>query len=340
MSYDLKTLIVFDTNSLRKVRTNAKEREIIDYSNFDFGAPFKKVYSYINENKISDIIHLSIPEMVLRELMTQCERQYQKEQKIIEEALSRISEIPHKNGLALNDPNVEFQYKEFIKQKAEEVLKKYNVVIMPFDESKIPIMFNNMLGKVLDIEDVKSPFRPKDAGFKDSVIWECLLNYSGIKNYRKVIFLTKDGDYKDNCYTEFNSLWENQEIIIRKNETEVIVEITKMYNDYLEERELYDFAGSDYFLAVLNEALKEKTMITINDLDKPIRSFQIVNPNSNVIRTPPTEDGAEHITITSKIAITYQWDEETKVQEVEASTLLADEETKELISIEFDFDLQ
>src|SRR5690606_682212 len=119
MGYKTKSLIIFDTNSLRKVRINSKEREIIDYSNFNFGSPFHKIKSYIEEKKIENVISLAIPEMVLLELQNQCEKQYQKEFKIIKEALNRIGEIPSKNGITLTDPDEEFIYRDYINEKIE-----------------------------------------------------------------------------------------------------------------------------------------------------------------------------------------------------------------------------
>jgi hypothetical protein len=340
MSYKLKTLIVFDTNSLRKMRTNAKEREIIDYSNFGFAAPFRKIKTYLAEKKITDIIHLGVPEMVLRELINQCEKQYAKEQKAITEVLTRIAEIPNKQKITINDPDANFDYTTFIKEKVEAVIEEHGVTKIPFDDAKTPQMFKNMLEKVLDVEDVKSPFRPKDAGFKDNVIWEGLLNYEGIKDYDKVIFLTKDGDYKENCYTEFSNLWPEKDIFIRKDETQVILDIERIYGDYLSEKEIIDYAESEYFIGYLNEQLKEKTMITIDEIEEPIREYRIDAPCNSVTRLPPKEDGEENIMITSKVIVVYKWDEETREQTVEASTLLYDQETKEPISTEYDFNLQ
>lgn len=46
MSYKLKTLIVFDTNSLRS--TDAGE---VAYSFFAFGRPFQVIETYIIENR-------------------------------------------------------------------------------------------------------------------------------------------------------------------------------------------------------------------------------------------------------------------------------------------------
>ena len=56
MSYKLQTLVVFDTNSLR--RTEAGERA---YSFFAFGRPFQVIEDYILEKNLNEDIHIAIP---------------------------------------------------------------------------------------------------------------------------------------------------------------------------------------------------------------------------------------------------------------------------------------
>lgn len=340
MSYKIKSLIIFDTNSLRKVRLNAKEREIIDYSNFDFGSPFKKIKKYLEEKKIENVIHLGIPEMVILELQNQCEKQFQKEYKVIQEALSRLAEIPSKNGIALADPDQEFNYRYFITEKVEAVIAEHNIVKIPFDEAKTTIIFKNMLEKVLDVEDVKSPFRPKDAGFKDNVIWESLIRYDDIGEYDKIFFLTKDGDYKENCYEEFNLMWPEQEILIRKDPAQIIIDIERIYQEYLAEKELYDFTESDVFTQTLTNDLAVKQSIQIGENTFQITGYTVDNFASKIEKLLPDEDEVENIAITSEITISYLLNEETLTQEVIATTLLFDEETKEIISTEYDTELK
>ncbi len=55
MCYKLKTLIVFDTNSLRS--TDAGE---VAYSFFAFGRPFQVIEEFIIEKSLTDDIHIAI----------------------------------------------------------------------------------------------------------------------------------------------------------------------------------------------------------------------------------------------------------------------------------------
>lgn len=339
MSYKIKSLIIFDTNSLRKVRINAKEREIIDYSNFNFGSPFQKIKTYLVEKKIENVIALGIPDMVLLELQNQCEKQYHKEYTVIQEAINRIAELPAKNGIALADPDNEFIYKNYINEKIESVINEHNVIKIPFDETKTVSIFKNMLDKVLDIEDVKSPFRPKDAGFKDNVIWESLIRYDDINKYDKIFFLTKDGDYKDNCYEEFKKLWPEQDIYIRKEPAQVIIDIERIYQEYLAEKEIFDFTESEIFKETLERDLSSKQKIDIDGNEYQISSFTINNYAVKIEKQLPDEDEVENITVTSDITIEYLFEEENKQIKIIGTTLLYDEPSKEILETTFDPEL-
>lgn len=339
MSYKIKSLIIFDTNSLRKVRINAKEREIIDYSNFNFGSPFQKIKTYLEEKKIENVIALGIPDMVLLELQNQCEKQYQKEYSIIQESLNRIAELPAKNGITLADPNNEFVFKNYIIEKIESVIAEHKVIKIPFDETKTVSIFKNMLDKVLDVEDVKSPFRPKDAGFKDNVIWESLIRYDDISKYDKIFFLTKDGDYKDNCYEEFKKLWPEQDIYIRKEPAQIIIDIERIYQEYLSEKEIFDFTESEIFKETLEKDLSSKQKIDIDGNEYQIVNFGINNYAVKIEKLLPDDNEVENIKVTSDITIEYLFEEENKQIKIIGTTLLYDETSKEILETTFEPEL-
>ena len=330
---------MFDTNSLRKVRINAKEREIIDYSNFNFGSPFQKIKNYLVEKKIENVIALGIPDMVLLELQNQCEKQYQKEYTVIQESLNRIAELPAKNGIALADPDIEFIYKNYIIEKIESVIVEHKVIKIPFDETKTVSIFKNMLDKVLDIEDVKSPFRPKDAGFKDNVIWESLIRYDDINKYDKIFFLTKDGDYKDNCYEEFKKLWPEQDIFIRKEPAQIIIDIERIYQEYLAGKEIFDFTESEIFKETLKRDLSSKQRIDIDGTEHQIVKFTINNYAVKIEKQLPDENEVENITVTSDITVDYLLGEEIKQIKTCGTTLLFDEPSKEILETNYEPDL-
>jgi hypothetical protein len=196
-----------------------------------------------------------------------------------------------------------------------------------------------MLDKVLDIEDVKSPFRPKDAGFKDNVIWESLIRYDDINKYDKIFFLTKDGDYKDNCYEEFKKLWPEQDIFIRKEPAQVIIDIERIYQEYLAEKEIFDFTESEIFKETLERDLTSKQKIDIDGNEYQISSFTINNYAVKIEKQLPDEDEVENITVTSDITIEYLFEDETKQIKIIGTTLLYDEPSKEILETTFEPEL-
>src|SRR5690606_30437455 len=196
-----------------------------------------------------------------------------------------------------------------------------------------------MLEKVLDLDDVKSPFRPKDAGFKDNVIWESLIRFDDIGKYDKIFFLTKDGDYKDNCYEEFKTLWPKQDILIRKDPGQIIVDIERIYQDYLAEKEIFDFTESQFFKETLDKTLSTKQKIDIGGVEYPIVSFSIDNYAIKIEKQLPDENEVENIVVISDIEIEYFSGSENIQIKIIGNTLLYDEPSKEILETTFEPEL-
>ena len=165
------------------------------------------------------------------------------------------------------------------------------------------------------------------------------MNFEEVPNYDKVIFLTKDGDFNTHCKSEFKAKWERH-ISIEKDENNVIAEINRDYGNYIKERVIHDFAQSEYFEGYLKDELNSKSLIMVDEIEEPIREYRIENICSNVERIPPNDEGIQNILITSKIKIVYKWDDDTKEQDVVAITTLYDDDTKEIISTEYNPSLQ
>ena len=69
-----KTLIVFDTNKLRSTIGGSPS-----YGSFGLSKEFQEIKSFIDKKKLSGIIHLAIPRIVLDELSIQKLEQFQKD---------------------------------------------------------------------------------------------------------------------------------------------------------------------------------------------------------------------------------------------------------------------
>jgi PIN domain len=332
----LKTLIVFDTNSLRS--TEAGE---VAYSFFTFGKPFQVIEEFIIENKLSDDIHIAIPNWTIEELKDQKQRQYKTDIEEFKKLAKRLSGLPHIDAEAITLPAATFDCAAFVGEKAAEYLGTKSIRLLDIREEHANIVLQSMMSRVMRDESKKAPFahigKYKDAGFKDNLVWESLMHYEGVGEFDKVIFLTKDNDYK-NCDAEFKHKW-NKHFSILKDENNVIVEIKKDYGNYIEERAIYDFARTEYFREYFNSELKDKTFIVIGETEYNIQSLTI-NPCKLVNRLTPNEDGIENIEILIDIAIGYTNKSDNEQQIVESITLLEDEESRDIISTEFNFELK
>jgi hypothetical protein len=334
VSYKLKTLVVFDTNSLRS--TEARE---VAYSFFTFGRPFQVIEEFILEKNLNEDIHIAIPTWAIEELKDQKHRQYKTDIVEFQKLAKRLSGMPHIPEIAL--PEVEFDCTTFIKEKADEYLATKEIKLLEIKEELANTVLQSMMKRVMKDQNKKQPFahsgKYKDAGFKDNIVWESLIHFDGVTDFDKVIFLTKDTDYS-NCQLEFKAKW-NIHIAIMADENNVTAEIEKDYELYIKERKIYNFAQTDYFKDYLFDGLKTKTEICFEVGNLNIENFEIVDTCNNVERMPPNEDLEENVIILSSIKIFYSENEEKKEQIVVAKTTLADEETKDIIETVFEPEL-
>lgn len=334
MSQRLKTLIVFDTNSLRC--TEAGE---VAYSFFAFGRPFQVIEEFIIEKNLTDDIQIAIPTWAIEELKDQKLRQYKTDIVEFQKLTTRLSGLPHIPEITL--PNVEFDCATYIREKALAYLANKQIKLLEINEENAHTVLRSMMTRVMKEEGKKKPFahsgKYKDAGFKDNIVWESLMHFEGIVDFDKIIFITKDTDYT-NCQFEFQDKW-NKHFKITSDENCAIAEITKDYGNYIEERAIHDFADKEYFRDYLFDQLKVKTEIAINGSNFKIENFVIENPCTLVERMPPNDEEDEYIIIHSQIIIHYTEADEKKQQVVIAKTELADEESKEIIQTTYDIEL-
>ncbi len=330
----LKTLIVFDTNALRSTEAGQ-----VAYRFFAFGKPFQLIEEYIDENHLNEHVHLAIPSWAIEELKDQKNRQYLDDVEKYKEVTERLFGLPSFQKIPL--PQEEFDCRAYIQEKAEEFLATKQLKKLEIKEELASTVLKSMMSRVLKEEKLKKPFahsgKYKDAGFKDNIVWESLMHYDDVEAYDKFIFITKDTDY-GNCQNEFREKW-NKHIITLKDENSVKAEILKDYELYINERVIYDYTHTEYFLDYLNDELKQKSEIVTEISTGKIENFKIQEPSVKIERMPPSEEEDEYILVHSSIVIFYKEGVNKKQQEVIMTTKLADEETKEIIETFYDIEL-
>jgi hypothetical protein len=330
LSKRLKTLIVFDTNSLRS--TDGGE---VVYSSFTFGKAYDFINGFIVENKLQDDVFIAVSALVIDEIKIQMERSYKTDLQRLIETKRRMNGLPHITNELIGIPDSDFNCSDYVEKKAKQYLENNkHVKLLNFSVDQSEQILKSLIRRA---HKNKPPFfktsKNSDAGFKDSVIWETLLNFKEIEKYNKVILVTKDEGFKG-CEIEFAAQWNRHFKIIATPEG-VNTELQIDYDNYIKERTIHDFAQTEYFIDYLKDELNAKTIIVIDGTEYKIENYKIVDICKSVNRLPLNEDEVENILLTSEINIHFTQVGEKKVQIVEASTMLWDVETKEIVSTEY-----
>lgn len=334
----LKTLIVFDTNVLRDML--GKE---VAYNSFNFGKTYDELNSFIKENSLENFVTLSVSTMVIEELKNQKKKAYKDDIIALKEIVKRLEGLPHVAENSIIIPDEDFDCSNFVEQNASKYIAENKINTLIYKDEQASSILKNMVQKVVSTDKPKSPFAIsgpyKDAGFKDSIIWETLMHFEGVQDYDKIIFLSKDGDYKENCIEDFKGKW-NRHIKIEKDKNNVIAEIKRDYGNYIAEHAIYDFAQTDYFKEYLFDCLKVKSEIVFEEANNKILNFEIIDVCKLVDRIPPTQENSdENIVVSSEIKIFFTHKSQKKELLVTAKTILADEESKDIKETTYDFEL-
>ncbi len=301
MSSNIKTLIIFDTNMLRS--TDGGE---VAYSSFSFGTAYNSIDRFIKENKLENDVTLAVSTMVISELKIQKQRQYNKDIQDLKNIVKRLTGLPHIVDGSMQIPDENFDCAAYIEQQAQNYIQTKNINTLEYRDEHAPSMLKNMLLKVVGHDNGKSPFarsgKFNDAGFKDSVIWETLMHYDKVQDYDKVIFLSKDGDYKENCVEEFNTKWQRH-IAIEKDENKAKDQLNKDYENYIAFRHYFEYAEKEYFQTYLNRAIEDRTFLQVDGEDLNIERYKIVNYCVQVENKISEETQEEEFIIHSKVIV-------------------------------------
>ncbi|MBV6472649.1 MAG: hypothetical protein JPMHGGIA_00907 [Saprospiraceae bacterium] len=247
--------------------------------------------------------------------------------------------MPHIPQITL--PQEEFDCTTYIQEKAIEYIATKEIKLLEIKEELANTVLQSMMKRVMKDQNKKHPFahsgKYKDAGFKDNIVWESLMHFDSVADFDKVIFITKDTDYT-NCQFEFKEKW-NKHIAIISDENNALVEIKKDYELYIAEREIYDFAQTEYFKDYLADLLKKKSEILIEENSFKIENFKLLDTCKDITRIPPNEHMIESLYVASEIVIYFKDKGKKSEQIVTATTSFADEESKEIIETFYDFEL-
>jgi hypothetical protein len=336
MSYKIKTLIVFDTNTLRDL-----EAGDVAYSSFAFSKLYHSVERFVKDNALEENVTLAVPVMVIEELKRQKQRSYQKDIQDLKKIVQRLTGLPHIADGEIKIPDENFNCAEFIEDQTRKYISANGVNLLEMREEHAPSMLRSMLAKVVGYDVPQRPFfmtgkenKIKDAGFKDNVIWEILMHFEGVTDFDKVIFVTKDAGFND-CKPEFQAKW-GKYLEISINEELVEAELRKDYGNYIENRKIYDYARKDYFDDYLRDLLTPATYVEVEGEALKIQNYSIRQHCARV-ETAMDEEGdvISPLIFTEVVIYTTRNGEKVEIP-VSAKTVLSDAEYMEIVETTFE----
>lgn len=318
MASEQKTLIVFDTNKLRSTSDGG-----LSYGSFDFSSEFNEIKSFIEKKGLSDFIHIGVPRLAIDELLKQKIEQYSKDIDDISKIENRLSGIPETDFSNVSLPDTNFDCKNHLKPLMEKFTQDNGIIIIDILEDKLGYIFKEIMRRAIEREP---PFRQSkkssDAGFKDTVIWEALLNYENLDDYDKVIFVSRDSDFNENCIEEFKSK-AKKHFSISPSGGFVIKEIETDYQPLIERKEWSNFVDTDYFKDHISTFLSGVDKIPIDDNEYALEKREIINYIDSIEHLEEEETGISTIII-SLVKSTVKIDNNEKEVFLKVKTYLDD----------------
>lgn len=337
MDYSFKTLLVFDSNMLRSTDNSGE----VVYNSFSFGGTYHSIERFIKENKLEDNVKLAIPAFVIEELKRQKQRSYNNDIQELKNIINRLSGLPHIRLDELKIPDVGFSCAEFIENEARKYISDNQINLLELQEQDALSILTIMIDKVVNYNTPRRPFfmtgsgnRIKDAGFKDNVIWEVLMHFKGIVDFDKIIFVSNDNGFSE-CKTEFQAKW-GKHFELATSDESVKIALQKDYGNYIENREGYEYANTDYFKDYLDDELRKVTFVDYEGESIKIENYKVANFCKNVVRVQDEEGDFISVDILSEIIVYATYNGEKIEIPVSAKTNLSDLENKVIEEINFE----
>lgn len=181
-------LVIFETSVIRNPNHPYKEVK--------FGSDFLSIKTHAEKNTVNNKVQIAITKFSIDELLKGREEEFTKDIKILDKF----------DGFQNINKNYKIvDYHEYLKGKLKAFLKNNKILLIPYPpKDRLYHIAKRSLLK-------QSPFidhgKHSDYGFKDVMIWESVINFKKINNFKKVIFVCGDGGFNhDNCRAEFSKI--------------------------------------------------------------------------------------------------------------------------------------
>lgn len=282
-----KTLIIFDTNSVRHT----------DYVNFEIGGDYKNVSAFIKNNNLGDLIHIALPEFVVDEIKKQKAEQFEKDRR----EYKRIGDKLDKLGIKTTVNDSDFDVNAHLKDQTDIYLKKENLKVINLPRDK----YDDTLEKIIQRAIAKKlPFkkndRHSDMGFKDVLIWETILsNKSLILGYDSIFYCSGDNGFNE-CKEEFEKDI-NRNFEHFKEGAFLIEKLEEQYFELIRNSRVYDFAKTQYFKDMIGLEIERVGVAEFENEDLEIEDWDMINPCVEIEKVEFSDQEGECFRITSHV---------------------------------------
>ena len=259
-----KYIIIIDTNFLGSYDKN---NELIS-KNFKYlsvgKAIFASLIEFVKSNSLTDSISIAIPKLVFEEIKEQEKRDFNKQIGVLDNTFSKFVEI---DGFELKKGDINFE--DHLSKKISAFIGKYKIICLDYPQN---IVFPKLIDKVLKKHKPFYKNSRHDSGFKDSIIWESILEYAKNNKQFIYIFLTKDPDFNDKKLLEEFENIVGSKLILKEELSQVKAVIDEHLKLKLEFTEI---------LNLYNQLVREKIIQIVSHcyplINYPTNQFRIVD---------------------------------------------------------------
>jgi len=191
-----KYYVIIDTNQLGRYSSNNR----LICKDLNFIAIQKDLFQsfvlFIKKNSLTKQVKIVIPKMVFEELKKQQVRYFNS----CIQKMKNIAERLEAFNVKYDIPTID--YEKHLDIKISAFIGKYDIDVPDFPNNQV---FPKLVNKVLNKEKPFYKKGGKDAGFKDAIIWESILEYAEHHKDGDYIFHTADKDFDcPELKSEFN----------------------------------------------------------------------------------------------------------------------------------------
>ncbi len=260
MTSDPPIAIVLDTNIADDMQGSL-------LSNFVLPA-YENACDFIEKNELSDQVEIYLPELVLLEICEHRVRDLNSEIDLLKKSAGRLHDIP---GIEIQHVfNPSFNAEQHIAELSKLKLKGYKIIPIPQNHEEL---FDTTLQMAIK---KRPPFQEKksDKGFKDAIILLSIIEFFKGKNYKEIVFFSKDNGFNTDC---INKVRETTGLIFNIEKIKdvqgyltnsfSVPQITS-FKQYLDETNFFEKLGNRItdFQSILREKLYGITTINAGDI--------------------------------------------------------------------------